>query len=338
MNEKRKTEGVQEEQGKPAAQASASTEQADQDGVVLIDVTKKYRSRRNPDAAISGDELWAGYGRGRQFDKLQSEYQKLQAQDQTARERIAKMEERVAQYETNERLTKAMRDVGIGQKPTAQSDSEDWLTPGENDQSAYGNINPNEIANRAEQVLRQEFETRLSPDKLEQLVTERVSRLYSIDKEKQDAEASRARAADKIRRAKFAKLKMDLPDISESALSEIVSADGEYMAHVLAAAELSQRGDDQAAIETYLDGIEKQESAMKKQMDFMQQQTKINAQRQREADLEAFSSGSAPGEEGQEEIKPTFNWHEGQKNRESRKERAKALVTRRAQLKNTGVL
>ena len=339
MNETRSTEqGVQEKEGKSAEQASDSTEQADQDGVVLLDVTKKYRSKRQPDVAISGDELWAGYGRGRQYDKLQSEYQKLQAQDQTARERLAEMEERVAEFETKDRLAKAMRELGVGAtgtKATAQEPSDDWLTPNEN--AAYANVSPEEIASRTEQVLRQEFEKRLSPDKVEQLVTERVSRLYSIEQEKRDAEEGRKRAATKIRSAKLAKLKMDFPDVSESSLQEIVNADAEYMAHVLTAAELSQRGDDQGAIESYLDGVEKQEAALQRQLDLMQQQAKITADRKRAAELEAFSAGSLPGEEAEEEVKPEFNWHEGEKRRQDRKSRAKALVTRQAQLKNTGV-
>lgn len=342
MKEKDSTKGVQEEDGKPAEeQASASTEQADNDGVIELDVTKKYRSKRNPDVAIPGDELWAGYGRGRQFDKLQSEHQKLQAQDQAKDERLAQLEERLAELEAKERMVKAMQDLGIGasgQKSVTKNTADDWLTPDDSsEQNPYPAVNPSEIASRAEDVFKSELDSRLDPAKIEQMVNERVAQLYSTEQEKRDAEERRRRAATKIRGAKLAKLKNVYPDISEDSLAEVVATQTEYMGHVLAAADLSRRGDDQAAIETFLDGEEKLEAMLAKQLDFAKQQQTITAERDRQAELEAFSAGTIASKEDEEPEESEYNWHEAEKKRTSRRQRAKELVTRRQQLKNSGM-
>ena len=346
MNLARTEDGVQDQTGEPAeeSQASEGTEQAEQDGAILIDVSKKYRSNRRPDVEIPGDKLWEGYGRGLLYDKLQSDHQKLQGQAQADVDKLSAAQERIAQYEANERMQKAIQEVGIGasaQKPVAQQQADDWLTPEEQlaGQPAAVPANANEIANRVDTVVREEMAQRLDGDEFDRRVDERVALLYNTDREKRESEVNRTRLATKIRSAKLASLKQSLPDISEDALAGIVGADTEYMAHLLNAADLSSQGPDydQAAIQSFMDGEEKQKAGLDKRLSLMQQQAKITAERERQAELEQYSTGSIPSQEGEEENKSEFNWHEGEKKRVSALERAKKGMARLALLKNAGV-
>lgn len=344
MNEDKSTDGVQEEKGKPEEkeQASETTEQAD-DGVVELDVTKKYHSKRRPDYHVSGDKIWEGFMRGQRYDKLQSEHMKLQTQREADTDKLAVQAERIAQLESNERLVKSMQAVGLGatgQKPVAAVEpAEDWLTFGEEPtaplQNAY--VNPNELASRVDNVVKTEMDSRLKPEAMRQWVKEDVADLYSIEREKQEGQLAIGRADQKIRSARLAELKMSLPDINEEALTSIVDADAEYIRHALDASELIRQGDTQAGIETFMDGLDKSRSVKQKELDLMQQQSKITAEREREAEVEAFSAGSLPGEEPAEDRERRYDWHEAEKAQVANMEEIHKQMDRLKTLKNTGM-
>ena len=342
MLEEKAQEGVQKEEGKPEdkEQASASPEQADSNGVITIDVTKKYRSKRRPDVEVAGDDLWSNYGRGLQYSKVESENQKLQAQRDADAGKLAEQAEQIAQFKTNERLVKAMKDAGIGatgQKPVAPQ-AEDWLTLGEeqNDQTLVPRANPNEIASRIDDF-EAEMRSRLSPEKQEQILRDEAARLYSIEQEKRNAQEAVSNADAKIRSARLAELKISLPDISEDALASIVDADGEYIRHALDATQLLQQGETQVGIETFLDGLEKQRSIHQKELDLMQQQAKITAENERLAELETLSTGSLPGEKPEEERKRIYDWHAAEKAQEVKMQEIHKQMDRQKLLKNTGM-
>ena len=334
MAQTKRTEGVQTEEGKPVEdkQVSTTTEQADVDGVRILDVTQKYRSKRDPDKAVSGDELWAGYSRGRRFDEVQSENQKLQAHDQAMIQKLSETEERAAQLEADLRMAKAMQNLGVGglqQKAVAE---DDWATPGEQD-GTLQNITPQDIAGRFDALGNEMKSQLLTPEQQERLLKDEVARLYAIEQAKKDAEEGRTRAAANIDRAKMARLKTTMPDISDEALRALVGKQKEFIGHALAAVDLSLQGDQQGSIETYMDGDEKLDAMLAQQLKLLQQQTEITAERERQAELESFSSGSLPSSEAEERPDPKYDWHDGEKNRASLRDKAKSMITRQKTLR-----
>jgi hypothetical protein len=319
-------QGVQAE-GKPA-EVSTQPEQA-ADGVEILDVTKKYRSKRNPDVSVSGDELWAGYSRGRRYDDLQSKHQQLESQDQAKTDKLAAAEERVAQLEADARMAKAMQNLGIGasgQRPVAQDDG--WDLPGEGTAPA----NPLDLASRFESLGTEMKSQLLNPAEQERILREEAARIISIEQGKREAEESNSRAAATIRRGKLATLKVAYPDISDDALEGIVGTQSEYLRNYFDANALALQGDQEAAMENVFNAEEKLQAMLAKQFSVMQQQATISAEREKIAELESLSGGGSP-KPGQEEEKPTYNWHEGEDKRKSRVQRAKELVTRRQTLK-----
>jgi len=69
------------------------------------------------------------------------------------------------------------------------------------------------------------------------------------------------------------------------------------------------------------------------QLKLLQQQTEITAERERQAELESFSSGSLPSSEAEERPDPKYDWHDGEKNRASLRDKAKSMITRQKTLR-----
>lgn len=342
MPEEETKDGVQKEEGKPTEEkASASKKQADPDGVIQIDVAKMYSSKRRPDVAVPGDELWSNYGRGLRYSEVESENQKLQAQKETDAGTIATQAERIAQFESDQRLAKSLEKLKSevsGQKTVAgEQEAADWLRADDQPQGTSRTIpNSDQIASRLDEI-QTELTSRIDPDKIEQTVKELVVGLYSTEQEKQAANESIKRADDTIRGAKLAHLKANMPDISEAALAEIVDVDSQYLRHARDAEQLIQQGDLQAGIETFMDGLDKNVAGQRKQLDLMQQQGKINAQRELEAELESLSGGSLPGEEAGKPREPIRKSKDAEKRREEQLEKAHKLIDRQKLRKNTAM-
>lgn len=341
MPEEETKEGVQTEEGKPEAkeQASASEEQAEDDGVIALDVTKKYHSKRRPDVLVSGDELMAGYDRGQRFDKVQSELHKLQAQSEADAGKIATQTERIAQFESNDRLAKSLQELGIattGQKPVAQpQEGEDWLTPGEEPQTPP-TVNPKEIASRLD-AIQTELASRVDPDKIDKMVKERVAELYSTEQEKRNAQEAANNADATIRSAKLAELKVSMPDISGDAFDDLVDADADYIKHALEGRQLLREGDSEAGIGTIMDGLARARSVKNKELDLMAEQRKITAKRELDAELESFSTGSLPGAEGEKLREPIRNAKEAAKKAEANLAESHKMVDRQKVAKNSAM-
>jgi len=333
MEVEEKEVGVQEE-GKPVVEpASKPTEQATDDGVVILDTTKKYRSKRDPTKNVSGDELWAGFGRGERFNKLQSEYQKLESDAATKDQRIAALESQVTASATKEQIAQSIQDLGLagGQKPVADPD-DDWLDT----EKPVQPLNPRITANRIEETVKkttEDFLANLVPEIKETVIGESKQ-----EREEQELQTQRKQIADQLKAAKIAALKVEYPDASDADIDDVASRIIEYTGHVYKAADSYGAKNVAEGNEALFDGEEKLIALLKRQAELGQKQIAINATREREAELEGLGSGILPGEEPDEkELEPEFNWHKSEKKRETRLERAKAMMTRRAALKNSGM-
>ena len=335
MNEDRSTEtGVQDQGGKPVDKASATAEQTDVDGVILLSTTKKYRSKRDPDKAVSGDEVWAGYSRGLRFDDLQSKHQKLEAQDQAKAEKLVAQEEHIAQLEADARMAKAIQNLGVGgsgQKAVEPLD--DWATPGELNGGTPPNATPQDIASRFDSLGNEMKSQLLTPERQEQILREEAAQLYAQEQGRRDVQEARNRAADNINSAKLASLKANYPDISEQTLQSLAATQKEFLAHAVGSIDLSLQGDQQGSMQTYMDGEEKLEAMLAKQLELKEQQAKITAERERQAELEAYSSGGIPQEKDDEPNEPEYDWHKTDAKRETIRDKAKNMITRQKQLK-----
>jgi len=328
--------GVQEEGKSEEKPASKETEQTADDGVITLDVTKKYASKRNPGEEISGDKLWAGYGRGQQYDALMSTHQKLQTKATATETKLAEAEGKLAEVEAQKRTVQALKAWGItGQKPVAES-GDDWLD--DTQKPTAPQVDPAEIAKRQSELIQSEVDRRLSPEAIEEYVDQRLSTIYDNDKQVREAQAARERTAGKIRQAHLAKLQVDNPDADEQELKSIVDAEEDYTAHLVAALELGTQGEERAAIEQLLDGIEIRDVGLGKRLEIMKKQAEVNTLREREAELEGLETGSLPGEEPEEENAPAYKKADTEKKREGRLARAKKLIDRRKTLKNSGAL
>jgi len=323
-------------QGNPNTE-SKPTEQATDDGVITLDVTKKYRSKRRPDVEIDGAELWALAGRGQEYDKLQSKFHQLQNADAQKDDLIAELQAKVSQAEARERVMQAYNEVNKQTAPQRQSTADSWL----DDEDTLINqpqqqFNPVDIANRVEQITRDEFGNRLSDDRLQQIVDARLEQMYAQDREKRQAQERRSNATQKIKAAMLAAKKAKLPDVADAELREINDTEDAFMSHLINSMELLSSGNDVEGIERLLDAIEQRDAARDRELALMQRQGKLVAERERRSELEALSAGSLPDEEpDEEELKPAFRASDGEKKRKERLSRAKKMMDRMKVLRST---
>jgi hypothetical protein len=327
--------GVQEPEGKPVAEpASKETGQAEKDGVVTLDVTKKYRSRRNPAKEVSGDELWAGFSRGQNFDKLQSEHQKLQADTASKDERIAALEAQVRTSATKEQIAQSLQELGVtgGQKPTAEPDDANWL---EQPTEEPVQLDPRTTASRMEAIMKKtakEYMESIRPE-----LSQELTGINQQELEQRQLQEQRQQAADQVRRNKIAALRVNYPDIPEAEINDLANRITEYTGHIYSAVDNYAAKNMEQGNEALFDGEEKLLTLLQKQEELGQKQKAITAENERNAELEGLSTGTLPGEEPEEEQKSEYNWHKSQEKRESRLAKAKRISDRQATLKTSGM-
>lgn len=326
--------GVQEE-GKPAAEkpaeepASKPTEQAD-DGVVMVDVTKKYASRRNPEG-VPGDELWAGYGRGQLYDKAQSENQKLQADNATKDDEIATLRAQVTASATKLQVDQRVEELNmaLGQKPVASDDN--FFESGEPSPTVAPRITASQIQEKVEQTAK-DFLADLVPG-----IKEAVIGAGQQQREEEAAQVQRQQTVNILRANELANLQVEFPDANESELNELANLSIQQVGHLSSAVDKHNAGDATGGNDALFDGQDVMKAMVKKRGELAAKQTAITTQREKDAELEGINAGILPGEEPEEEQKKTYDWHEGDKKRLSRLEKAKKFMTRQETLKNSGM-
>ena len=328
--------GVQED-GKPAEEpASKPTEQAEpDDGVVVLDVTKKYRSKRNPAQEVPGDEIWAGYGRGLQYDKLQSEHQKLQTASSEKDTRIAALEAQVASSEAKEQVAQAIQDAGLtgGQKPVAEAGDE-WLDTEQ--PPAPTVLDAKATASRIDLVTKQTVENYLA--NLAPELKEAAMGVGLQQQEERELQAQRKETVDQLKAVKIATLKVEYPDAIDGDIEDLATRMVEYAGHIYKAVDLYATKNVAEGNESLFDGEEKLQAMFKKQAALGAQQAKINTEREQEAELEGINAGILPGETGEpEERKMAFKRSDVEKNREKGLSKAHKVLDRIGLLKNQGM-
>ena len=330
-------EVVVQEEGKPVAEkpieepASKPTEQ-DDNGVVTLDVTKKYRSKRNPEREISGDELWAGFGRGERFNALQSDHQKLQTQDAEKDKEIANLRAQVTASTVKEQAAQAIQELGLGgQKPVAEV-ADEWESE---EQVAVG---PKITASHIEETVKKtatDFLATLVPE-----IKEAVLGVGIQQREEQEAQVQRQQTANALRANKVATLKVRYPDADDGDISKLADRIVEYSGHIIQAVDLYGAKNVVDGNNALFDGDEKLMALIKEEGELAAKQTAITTQRERDAELEGLGAGVLPGDspdENEEERKPSFKKTDVEANREKRLSRAHKMLDRIGLLKNSGM-
>ena len=326
--------GVQEK-GKPVEEpASKETEPAEKEvGAEMLDVAKTYRSRRNPEG-VSGAELWSGYGRGKLYDGLQSEHQKLQTETTDKDTRIAALEAQVQSSVVKEQAAQAIQELGLptGQKPVADQDDA-WLNT---DQPAPAtNLDPRATASRLEEVAKkttEDFLVNLLPE-----LKEAVIGVGKQEQQEQELQAQQRQTTSQLKANEIAGLKVEFPDANDADIEDLASRTLQYTGHLVSAVDNYNARNVADGNEALFDGQDVMKALVQKRTELALKQTEITAQRERDAELEGLNSGTLPGEEPEEERKMAFKKGDVEKNRESGLAKAKAYITRRAALKNSGM-
>jgi hypothetical protein len=346
MQEDRTQEGVQEG-GKPE-EASPVTEQATTDGVIPIDVTKKYKHPRHPEEEIGGDELYATYQRGLQFDPMQGRAHKAEAKVQDLETQLADAQTQLRSSEQRQSVIDSLSELGFadtgvraGAVRTQESAEDDWYGTPESRTSERADILKNHgMAELIRKVIRDEISAATGgvglPEHQEQLIADNVRAIYATDQQHREAQQKRKRAIDKIRAAQIANLRQKYPDIDPARLEAIVDRKDAALGNTVKSIDQSVAGDDYASYETYLDGLEQDEAALDARLAIMLEQRELDAERERDAELESLSGGGLPSEDVPRR-KTRFRRKEVEDARAEGKERGKTMTDRRRAIKNSGM-
>ncbi len=336
MPEEEEKEIDVQDEDKPAEKPASETEQVEEedDGVVVLDVTKKYRSKRNPEQKISGDELWAGYGRGKRFDGLQSEHQKLQTETADKDTRIAALEAQVQSSVVKEQAAQAIQELGLptGQKPVADPDDA-WLNT--DPPPPATNLDPRATASQIEETVKKttaDFLANLLPE-----LKEAVIGVGKQEREEQELQAQRKQTANQVKANEIAGLRVEYPDASEPEIEDLANHAIQYTGHLASAVDNYNAQNVLEGNSALFDGQDVMKAMVQKRTELSLKQTEITAQRERDAELEGLNTGTLPGEEPEEERKPAYKKGDVEKNRESGLARAKKFISRTAALKNSGM-
>lgn len=345
MEKDRTEEGVQED-GKPE-EASSASEQAQPDGVIPIDVTRTYKHSRHPEEEIPGDELYATYQRGLQFDKIQSRAQKAEAELKDVQEQLADAQVQVRNSQQRQSVVDSLSELGFGGADvragavrTQEGATDEWYNTPEAQTNERAELQGNHgMAKIIRDIVRDEINLATGgevSERQEQLITDRVSAIYATDREHREAQQKRQNAIGKIRAAQIANLKQRHPDIDPDKLEAIVDGESAALGNTLKSIEQSQGGDDYGSYETYLDGLEKSEAALDARLEIMLQQRQIDAGRERDAEIEILSGGGLPAEDTPKR-RTLFKRKEVDAAREEGVEGAHKTSDRLSALKNTGM-
>jgi hypothetical protein len=331
---KKTEDGVQNEEGKPAEEGKESkpTGQSEEGNVVDLDVTKRYRSRRNPGKEVSGADLWSGYTRGMQVDKLQSQVHKLLGDDQLKTKEIADLRAerdsliRKAEFAENIREY----DDARGQKGTEFGEDEDSL---------FGE--PPAPPRRREPQPPTAEENRAYMKQLFQQFAQGLEDKAAENEQQQEKERlvrSAQEATDTLRKQRLALAQVRLPDATEAEREDLVNRTGDFVSELLKTAEKYTAGNVQEGNEHLFDGEDVLNAYLDKEVELRMRQAKLDLQREREAELEGISLGRLPGDEEEEENESAYDWHEGEKKRERRLAKAKEMTDKQTLLKRSGAL
>jgi len=329
-------EGVQEE-GKPTEKpASKPTEQAEPDGVVELDVTKKYHSKRNPGKQVSGDDLWAGFSRGERFDALQSEHQKLQSTSADKDQRIAALEAQVTASATKEVVAQNLQDLGIlgGQKPTVEPD-DNWLGTEQPPEPTV--LDPRLTASRIEETVKKTTEDFLNNRMPE--IKETVLAVGQKQREEQAAVAQQQQTVAHLKANELANLRVEFPDASDADLDDVASRTVQYTGHLASAVDNYQAGNAADGNEALFTSQDVMKDLVKRRGELAQKQATVTAERKRDAEVEGLNAGTLPGEKPEEqgERKSSYKKSDVEKNHEAGLSRAHKFVDAVLLRKNSGV-
>ena len=307
--------GVSQEIGKPVAdpnaqvsqaakqtekpqQARATEPPADPFKPVQFDPTARYYHPNKPDRVISGDELYTGYNRGLQFDKVQGDLHKTQSEYEKVTARNKELEDIVAKQNNMQMIQDLMKQQGISQESKSSvardtgSELNNWLTgdEGENDM----NTPPQQ----------------LSPQQLQKLIQDTVANQFSMFKEQnQDVinqslaslrSATQSQAAQEQafmtgNKVMETDLVTSYPNAAKAEIDEIVRLENAKLYSGIAASDASKTGD-MAAMEEHL---EKAATFSNKSRALQLKLAKENDVRQREAEDRAYLEDlTAPVERG----------------------------------------
>lgn len=291
---------------------------------VELEATAKFIHPRHPDQEIAGDELWQGYNRGQQADKLTSDLHKTESKLTEVSEELAILQAEKAQREQNDSITQRLEELGIPKASKAVSEgSDNWLTEGEEKP-----IDPKAIL--AELTARQESDRQKDLASRDEAIAAKIAETFNVEKQKQAENLRQQKFMDSVRSAKASSLASTRPDIPEKTILEIVDAEQAASYADLQAAQLSNDGKQDEAIDRVLDA----EGLRKKGAELRSSTRDDQAQKQREqeaaAELEGLSRGRLPGEDEPKATKhkTLFKPDEVLKARKSRLERAKELIKR----------
>jgi hypothetical protein len=330
------------------AQPSEKSEHTDGDGVIQIDVAKKYRHPRHPEEEIGGDELYRTYNRGLQFDTMQSRAQKAETELQDVQAQLADAQTQLRSSEQRQSVIDSLSELGFadtgvtaGAVRTQEGADDEWYnTPESRTSERAGMLKNHGMAELIRKLIRDEINVVTGgvglPERQEQLIADNVRALYANDQQHREAQQKRERAIQKIRATQIANLKQKYPDIDPARLEAIVDRKDAALGNTVKSIDQSVSGDDYASYETYLDGLEQDEAALDERLAVMLEQREIDAERERDTELENLSGGGLPSE-GAPPRRTLFRRKEADAARADGKERAKTMTDRRRALNNSGM-
>lgn len=256
-------------------------------GVRDIDLSGVYRHPRRPQEEVSGEDIYAGYQRGKKYDSLQSEHHKLQ-------EAYKQLQQSSTQYKAELEALKQNTAIEQKMREMMPQSGLDWLNGSEGEEPSF---DPKSLAD-----LRAEIEANIL-NKLTSVAENKLPELFNTYK-KQEEEGERLKQTfDRVSQTEIESLRYQYPDIEEKEIKEYMRLSDLVRASLLESLQATMNEDSDAVEESQLNYMTHVNNQAKKLAEIQQRQAQIKAENEANAEVEAFSAGRLP-----QNFKPDFDY------------------------------
>ena len=326
-------------QGQPAQQASIAkdTTVSLEDSIKPVELrpTVKLVHPRHPDQEYTGDQAWQLMNRGLMYDQAQSERDRYKEHNALLESQLQKLQTDKEARERDDAIRKRMQEMLPNQqsasKRTSESDDSGlsgWLTDGDEDTGQPPQLDMDKLLSGLSAMTEQQQQKALAG--FEETINQRLEEMFNKRAEQEQRGKRQTTWLERTREAKIRGLKTQYPNISDSIINEAVELEDAASYDSLKALQLSQEGNDQGAMDIYLNGEEKRQKAAELRQAMIKSQAEYNVQSRNEAELEGLSRGVLPTDADEERLPEynRFNAEDSANASKSRLERARELIKR----------